>query len=161
MIRIATMFLMMAMSAVALAQSADKLGPGDTVRVTVFGQPDLTTEGRVSARGTLDMPLVGAVKIAGKSTGDAATAIGEALKKGEFLKHPQVSVALTAVRSRQVSVLGLVAHPGRYPLEEARPALPDIIAAAGGIAAGGAETVTVIRDGEPRKVSSLAKDFEL
>ena len=162
MIRIATMFLMMAISAAALAQTgAEKLGPGDTVRVTVFGQPDLTTEARVSARGTVDMPLVGAVKLAGKSTGEAASAIGEALKKGEFLKHPRVNVALTAVRSRQVSVLGLVAHPGRYPLEEARLALPDIIAAAGGIAPGGAETVTVIRDGEPQKVSSLAKEFVL
>ena len=39
--------------------------------------------------------------------------------------------------------------------------LPDIIAAAGGIAAGRPETVTVIRDGKPLKVNSLAKDFEL
>jgi len=162
MIRIATIFLMMALSAGALAQSGgEKLGPGDTVRVTVFGQPDLTTEARVSARGTIDMPLLGAVKLAGRSTGEAATTIGEALKKGELLKHPRVSVALTAVRSRQVSVLGLVAHPGRYPLEEAHLSLPDLLAAAGGIAAGGAETVTVVRDGESRKVNSLARDFVL
>jgi polysaccharide export outer membrane protein len=161
MIRIAMIFLTMAISAAALAQNAEKLGPGDTVRVTVFGQPDLTTEARVNARGTIDMPLVGAVKVAGKSTAEAATAIGDALKKGEMLKHPQVNVALTAVRSRQVSVLGLVAHPGRYPLEEARLSVPDVLAAAGGIAAGGSETVTVIRDGAPRKVSSLARDFAL
>jgi polysaccharide export outer membrane protein len=160
MIRIAMVFLMMVLSGVAFAQ-AQKLGPGDTVRISVFQQPDLTTEARVSERGTVDMPLVGQVKIGGQTTGEAAATIAGALKKGEFLKRPQVAVALTAVRSRQVSVLGLIVHPGRYPLEEAHLKLPDIIAAAGGIAAGGADTVTVIRSGDAQKVSALDKDFEL
>lgn len=161
MIRILTFLLLAAAAAPGFAQSPEKLGAGDAVRVTVFGQPDLTTEARVSERGTIDMPLVGAVKLAGMSTADAAKAISEALVKGDFLKHPQVSVALTTVRSRQVSVLGLIVRPGRYPLEEASVKLPDIIAAAGGIAAGGSESVTVIRDGRAEKVSALSKDFQL
>jgi len=70
-------------------------------------------------------------------------------------------VALTTLRSRQVSMLGLIVHPGRYPLEESHTRLPDLIAAAGGIGLGGDETVTVIRDGKAQKVNSLAKDFEL
>jgi polysaccharide export outer membrane protein len=159
MIRTAMVFLMMAVSAAAFAQA--KLGPGDTVRVTVFGQPDLTTEARVSDKGTIDLPLVGSVKVAEKAPADAAGTIADALKKGQFLKNPQVTVALTAVRSRQVSVLGLVAHPGRFPLEESRMRVPDIIAAAGGIAPGGASTVTVIRDGQPKHVTALDKDFLL
>lgn len=163
MIRIAMVFLMMAVSAAGLAQqgAAQKLGPGDTVRVTVFGQPDLTTEARVSERGTVDLPLIGQMKVAGETPIEAGNSIAAAFKKGDFLKSPQVTVALTAVRSRQVSVLGLIAHPGRYPLDEANLRLPDIIAAAGGIALGGADTVTVIRDGEAQKVSALAKDFQL
>jgi len=161
MIRILTFLLLAAAAAPGFAQSPEKLGAGDAVRVTVFGQPDLTTEARVSDRGTIDVPLIGAVKLAGLSTADASKAISEALVKGEFLKHPQVSVALTTVRSRQVSVLGLIVRPGRYPLEEASVKLPDIIAAAGGIAAGGSESVTVIREGKAEKVSALTKDFEL
>lgn len=160
MIRTAMVFLMMAASAAAWAQ-AQKLGPGDTVRVTVFGQPDLTTEARVSEKGMIEMPLVGAVKVADKAPGEAAGAIADALKKGQYLKAPQVTVALTAVRSRQVSVLGLVARPGRFPLEEQHVRVPDIIAAAGGVAPGGASTVTVIRDGAPKQVSALDKSFEL
>lgn len=160
MIRIAMAVLMMALSGAALAQ-AQKLGPGDTVHVTVFGQPDLTSDARVSDRGTLDLPLVGPVKVGGQTPADAAGTIAAALKKGEFLKHPQVTVALTAVRSQQVSVLGLVVRPGRYPLEEAHLKVPDILAAAGGVAPGGADTVTVIRNGEARKVRALARDFEL
>jgi polysaccharide export outer membrane protein len=101
------------------------------------------------------------VKVDGATTGDAAKRIADAYTNGKYLKSPQVTVALTAVRSRQVSVLGMVARPGRYVLEEAKPGISDVIAAAGGIAAGGNENVTVIRNGESQKVSSLAKDFEL
>ena len=152
-------FLVLALP--AAAQQADKLGPGDTVRVAVFGQPDMTTEARVSDRGTIGFPLIGEVKIGGATTSDAATAIADELKKGKYLKNPQVTVALTAVRSRQVSVLGLVARPGRYVLEEAKPGISDVIASAGGIVAGGADQVTVIRAGEAQKVNALSKDFVL
>jgi len=78
----------------AQAQS-EKLGVGDAVRVTVFQQPDLTTEARISERGTISMPLVGEQKLAGLSQSEAGAQIAEALKKGEFLKNPQVAVAIT------------------------------------------------------------------
>src|SRR6185436_12317393 len=127
-------------------QGGDKLGPGDAVRITVFQQPDMTTEARVSDRGTISMPLIGETKVDGATPAEAAARIADALKKGQYLKSPQVNVAVTAVRSRQVAVLGMVARPGRYVLEDAKPGLSDVIASAGGIAAGGNETVTVIRN---------------
>jgi len=161
MIRTFTMMFLLAAALPVPAQTLEKLGPGDAVRVTVFGQPDLTTEARVSDRGTIDLPLVGAVKVTGETTAEAGKTIGDAYKKGNYLKQPQVSVALTTNRSRQVSVLGLIVHPGRYPLEEASPRLPDLIAAAGGIVAGGSDMVSVIRDGNSQKVSALSKDFVL
>jgi polysaccharide export outer membrane protein len=140
---------------------AEKLGVGDGVRVTVFGQPDLGIEARISDKGTVSLPLVGEVKIGGQSTEQAAAHIATELKRGQYLKNPQVTVATTAVRSRQVSVLGQIARPGRYVLEEAKPQLSDVIAAAGGIAPGGSETMTVIRNGESRTVAGLSKGFEL
>jgi polysaccharide biosynthesis/export protein len=161
MIRIVLVLLLSALALPGLAQNPDKLGPGDTVHVTVFQQPDLTTDARINDKGAIGMPLVGQVKISGLTTTEAATSIAEALKQGQYLKAPQVSVALTTVRSRQVSMLGLIVRPGRYPLEEAHTKLPDLIAAAGGIAAGGDENVTIMRDGKSEKVSSLSKDFEL
>ncbi|HEX9431525.1 MAG TPA: polysaccharide biosynthesis/export family protein [Burkholderiales bacterium] len=153
--------LLSALALPGLAQNPDKLGPGDTVHVTVFQQPDLTTDARINERGSIEMPLVGGIKLAGLSTTEAAKTISDALKDGQYLKQPQVAVALTTVRSRQVSMLGLIVRPGRYPLEEAHTKLPDLVAAAGGIAAGGSEDITVIRDGKSEKVSALAKDFEL
>jgi polysaccharide export outer membrane protein len=147
------------MAAPALAQT-EKLGVGDAVRVTVFQQPDLTTEARINEKGLIAMPLVGEVKVAGLSQHEAAVAIGDSLKKGQYLKNPQVAVAVTTVRSKQVSVLGLVARPGRYPLDDTSTNLSDVIAAAGGISAGGAETVTVLRDGKEQKVD-VFKPFKI
>jgi polysaccharide export outer membrane protein len=151
----------MLIAATGLAQSGEKLGVGDAVRVTVFQQPDLSTEARIAERGTISMPLIGEVKVAGLSPAAAGSQIGEELKKGKFLKNPQVSVALVTLRSKQVSVLGLVARPGRYALDDTSAQLADVIAAAGGIAAGGWETVTVIRDGQAEKVDLLAKNYRL
>ena len=145
----------------AWAQPADKLGIGDALRVTVFQQPDLTTEARVTERGTITLPLVGEVKVAGLSATEAGKHIAAELKSGKFLKHPQVSVAVTTVRSRQVNVLGMVARPGRYPLDDTSSQLADVIAAAGGIAEGGADLVTLVRDGKSQKMPVIAKGVYL
>jgi polysaccharide export outer membrane protein len=141
-------------------KQGDKLGVGDAVRVTVFQQPDLTSDTRVNERGSIAMPLLGDVKVTGMTPSEAAGAIAGELKKKQFLKNPQVTVALTTLRSRQVSVLGLVARPGRYPLEDSNR-IGDMIAAAGGVQAGGADTVTIIRNGEAQKVEMMAKGFNL
>lgn len=160
MTRILIAICLFAGAAAALAQT-DKLGSGDAIRVLVHQQPDLTTEARVTPNGTIAMPLIGEVKVAGLSTGEAAGAIAESFKKGRFLKNPQVTVALTTLRSRQVSVLGLVTRPGRYALDDTSSGLTDVIAAAGGITPTGDDTVTVIRDGQSQRVALLGKPFEL
>jgi len=143
------------------AQASEKLGIGDAVRVTVFQQPDLTLETRISERGTISVPLIGEVKVAGLSASEAGSQIAGALKRGKFLVNPQVHVAMTTLRSRQVSVLGLVARPGRYALDETSSQLADVIAAAGGVGPTGSEQVTVMRDGKAHKVALLAKSFPL
>src|SRR5688572_32800092 len=149
---IALAWFLFAAAVPAWAQPADKLGVGDALRVTVFQQPDLTTEARVTERGTVSLPLVGEVKVAGMSTTEAGKHIAAQLKSGTFLKNPQVNVAVTTVRSRQVNVLGLVARPGRYPLDDTSSQLADVIAAAGGISDGGSDVVTLVRDGKSQKM---------
>jgi polysaccharide biosynthesis/export protein len=144
-----------------LAQAQDKLGAGDAIRVTVHQQPDLTTDARVSERGTIALPLVGEVKVLGLSPQQAAAHIATGLKQGKFLKNPQVNVAVTTLRSSQVSVLGHVARPGRYPLDDTSSQLSDVIAAAGGITPAGTDTVLVIRDGKEERVPVLGKSYVL
>jgi polysaccharide export outer membrane protein len=142
----------------AWAQSGERLGVGDAVRVTVFQQPDLTTEARVSEKGTVAMPLIGEQKVAGKSTGEAAKQIADALKNGKYLKDPQVSIAMVTLRSRQVSVLGQVARPGRYALDETSSGLTEVLAAAGGVMPTGADTAIVMRDGQKQVVDVKNKE---
>jgi len=159
--RIAMGLFLLALAGGAWAQS-DKLGIGDAVHVTVHQQPDLTTDGRINERGTITMPLIGEIKVAGHSQAEAAAQIAGKLKDGQFLKNPQVLVALTTVRSRQVSVLGAVARPGRYPLDDTSLQLSDMIAAAGGITAAGADTVVVLRDGKEERIPLLGgKGYKL
>jgi polysaccharide export outer membrane protein len=144
----------MTLSVAAFGQSREILGEGDSIRITIFQNPDLTTETRISERGTITFPLIGEVSLAGLTPARAEARIAEHLIKGKFLVKPQVSVNLVQVRSRQVSVLGQVARPGRYPLDDTSSNLTDILALAGGISPTGDDNVTVTmkRDGKIVKV---------
>ena len=57
----------------ATQKPGDKLGVGDALHVTVFQQPDLTTDARISEKGTLNVPLIGEVKLAGMTQAEAGT----------------------------------------------------------------------------------------
>lgn len=138
----------------ALAQTGEVLGAGDMVRITVFQNPDLTTETRISQRGVIMFPLIGEVALSGKTPIVASNLIAQQLKQGGFLKNPQVNVSVIDVRSRQVSVLGQVGRPGRYVLDGTGLKLADILALAGGITATGDDSVTLVgsRDGKPAEL---------
>jgi polysaccharide export outer membrane protein len=147
------------------AQQAPKeyvLGAGDVIRVTVFQNPDLTTESRVSETGGISFPLVGTVPVGGLSLPGAEQKIAQMLKDGGFVTKAQVTILLTQIRGSQVAVLGQVNRPGRFPLETSNTRLSDMLATAGGIAATGADTVIVtgVRDGKPfRREVDIAKMY--
>jgi polysaccharide export outer membrane protein len=128
-----------------------RLGAGDVVRITVYQNPDLTLEGRISEAGTLSYPLLGAVRLGGLTVPDAERRIADGLRQGNFVRQPQVSVLVTQVRGNQASVLGQVNRPGRFPIEAADLRLSDLLAMAGGVATTGADVITVVgtRDGRP------------
>lgn len=128
-----------------------KLGQGDAIRIVVFQNPDLTLDTRVSESGTITYPLIGTVEIGGLSIEGAEKRIAGGLKDGGFVQKPQVNIILMQVRGNQVSVLGQVNRPGRFPLETANNRVSDILAMAGGITPMGADTIvmTGIRQGKP------------
>ena len=131
---------------VLLAQSMrEVLGPGDTVRITAFRYPNLTTEARISEEGKLKMPLLGEVTLRGLTPDEAARHIADLLASGHYVNDPQIGVSVLKARSRLVSVLGFVTHPGRYEIDGASARLTDVIALAGGLLPGAADTATVQR----------------
>lgn len=127
------------------------LATGDSVRIQVFQNPDLSIEARLSETGSISYPLIGAVDIGGLSTMSAEKRIADALQKGGFLQNPQVTVSLVQIRGNQVSVLGQVARPGRFPLESINTRLSDMLANAGGTTPLGDDTAIVsgMRNGQP------------
>lgn len=138
----------------APAVSALTLGEGDVVRITVYDHPDLTTVSRVSSGGKLNLPLVGDIEVEGLDERGVEARIEAALAAGKFVQNPQVTVMLEEFRSAEISVLGAVNRPGRYPLE-ARATLVDAIALAGGVnAAGGDEAVLLRRSGTEEEARS-------
>lgn len=122
----------------------ESLGTGDMVRVTVFRNPDLTTEARVSERGTIVFPMIGEVPVAGLTPSQAGARIADKLRSGKYVVNPEVTVSIAQVNSRQVSVLGNVNKPGRYPLDALNVKLTDLISTAGGIAPTGSDLVTIV-----------------
>lgn len=136
----------------AAAQAPEyRLGGGDVLRITVYQNPDLTLETRITEAGIVSYPLLGNLKLGGQTVTAAEKQIADGLRNGNFVKQPQVSIVVTQVRGNQASVLGMVNRPGRYPIEVAGMRLSDLLATAGGTAVGGADTlvVTGIREGRP------------
>lgn len=141
---------------VSCAQAADSqreyvLGAGDIIKVNVFQNPDLGVETRISESGSITFPLVGMVPVGGLSIQAAEQLIARMLREGGFVLQPQVNALVMQYRSSQVSVLGLVSRPGKHPLELASNRIIDVLALAGGIVPGGADTVIVVgtREGKP------------
>ncbi len=130
------------------------LGSGDVIRVTVFQNPDLTVETRVTENGSITYPLIGAVNVGGLTLPATEKLIADRLREGGFVLKPQVNVLLLQIRSAQVSVLGQVNRPGRYPIEVAGTTVTDILAMAGGASVNGADSVTLVgtRSGQPYRV---------
>lgn len=125
------------------------LGAGDVVRISVFQNPDLSTEARVSDGGEITFPLVGSVSVGGLTTAQGEQKIATALRSGNFVLRPQVNMTVMQFRSRMISVLGYVNRPGRYPLEDQSLRLADALSLAGGVSQLGGDTVVVSRAARP------------
>jgi polysaccharide export outer membrane protein len=130
------------------------LGAGDVIRVNVFQNPDLSLETRISEQGQITYPLVGTLSLGGLSVPAAEQRIAKSLKDGKFVLNPQVNILLMQIRSAQVSILGQVSKPGRYPIDQVGSKVSEMIAAAGGPVPGASDVVTLTgnRNGRPVKM---------
>ena len=150
-----------------LAKADYPLGAGDAIQILVFQNPELTMETRVSENGSITYPLIGKVDLGGLSIAAAEKKIADALKTGGFLQKPQVNIVLLKILGNQVSVLGQVNRPGRFPLETTNTRVSDMLATAGGAISSGTTPggddvaiVTGVRNGQTfRKKIDIASIF--
>jgi len=129
------------------------------VRSTVYQNPDLSLEARLNEGGSISYPLLGNVKLSGLSVSDAEKKLASGLKDGNFIKQPQVSVLLIGATANQVSVLGMVGKPGRYPLVTGSNKLSEVMAMAGGIIAGSGSDIVVVSGVREGKAFRKEVDF--
>jgi polysaccharide export outer membrane protein len=131
-----------------------ELGPGDSVSIQIFGQPDITNI-YVGDDGTINVPLAGPVQVGGSSPVEAAQRVAKALKSGGYFVDPHVTVLVTQSRSQLVSVLGEVQTAGRYVITP-RTTVVDLLAQAGGVKDTAAEVGYLLRPSASGRVDRIA-----
>ncbi|GKQ50689.1 polysaccharide biosynthesis/export family protein [Bradyrhizobium sp. Ce-3] len=93
-------------------REAYNLGPGDKLRVVVYGQEGLTNSYAIDAAGAITMPLIGSVPARGRTPAGLAAEITARLRNG-FIREPSVAVEIESYRP--FFILGEVQAPGQYP----------------------------------------------
>ena len=149
-------------------QSEYKIGPGDTLQIFVWNQPELTVTVPVRPDGMISTPLISGVPAAGKTPPQLAKDLEVAL--AEFVRNPTVSVMVTGfvgTYADQIRVVGQAAKPQALAYN-ANMTLLDVMIAVGGLAefAAGNRAVIVRQEGDkqtriPVRISDLIDDGDI
>jgi protein involved in polysaccharide export with SLBB domain len=134
--------------------AADRLRPGDIIRLRIWREPELSGEFPVSEAGVAVFPRMGPLSV----TEDSPETLRERLVSvyGEFLQHSSVEVVLL----RRLQVLGAVRNPGLYPADGTL-SVSDVLALAGGTTAqGDPRRIELLRNGT-RINAHLARDTRI
>jgi polysaccharide export outer membrane protein len=124
-----------AVSSYAQSEGGDqRLGPGDKIHVTVFGQSEFSGEFSIEGSGALMLPMVGGIVVRDLTLAEAEKLVSTKLQS--VLQRPIVSLRL--IESRPVYILGDIRNPGNYPFRPGASVL-SVVATAGGF--GPRETV--------------------
>jgi polysaccharide export outer membrane protein len=136
------------------------VGPGDVFTLQIVSEKDLPAEYQVASDGTVDLPYVHTLEVAGLEPQEIARVVRQKLIDDQILTNPIVVVQVKEYRSRAVIMLGQVARPGSFPLTPGLT-LMQAISLAGGLsqianddnvtltrklASGGTKTVTISVD---------------
>lgn len=138
--------------AFANVEGSYALGLGDVIDVAVIGRMDYAARARVSADGTVLLPLIGSMQAVNAKPAELASQIGAALEKGGYYSKPVVRVEVVSVASRFVTVLGQVGQPGLIPLDRTYR-LSEILARVGARFGGSSDFVILTHgDGKQEKL---------
>lgn len=121
-----------------------QLGAGDKIRVTVFGETDLSGEYEVDGSGVVRLPLIGTVRAIGYTAPALETSIAAALAQG-YLKNPRVNVEI--ITYRPFYIIGAVNKPGEYPYVDNMSAMNAVALAGGFTDSAKSSTVYVRHEG--------------
>jgi protein involved in polysaccharide export with SLBB domain len=116
-----------------------RINIGDSIIITVLNHPEFSLAAQVLPDGTIAYPILGKIKVVGRTRDEISVEIATGLKKKNQLNKPFVTVNVAQREVREVTVLGTVRGAGKLPLKDDWTVL-DALGAAGGVGAGGAAT---------------------
>lgn len=117
--------------ATAAPQAEYRIGVGDKLGIRVFQVPDLTFDAlSVDTSGNIQMPLIGAVRAAERTSGELSADIATRLS-AQYLRNPQVTVTVTEAASQKITVDGAVTKPGVYEMRGSTSLLQAVAMAEG------------------------------
>lgn len=154
-----TVFWVLLLAGAGLCQNYT-VGEDDVISITVYDQPQLSTKVRVSGDGTIILPLLGNISVAGLSVVDISEKLTRLYADG-YLVNPQISVFIEEYGSKKATILGMVNSPGQYSIRQ-HTSLLEFISMAGGLTndAGGTAVITR-KSGDGKTVQvDLAKLIE-
>jgi len=134
-----------------------EIGPGDKLEFSVFGHDDLKRSLEVRSDGKANIPMLGDIAVAGKTTDELDEEVTLLLGR-DYIVDPQVSIELKDSAKLWVTVMGEVRNPGRYPLKRDMKII-DLMAAAGGITKDAGSRISIVRHGDNEgDVQNIAVD---
>ena len=122
------------------------LGHGDLLQVTVFEVEELKTEVRVSSRGFITLPLLGQLKVKGRSVREAELLVEELYRKS-YIKKPHVTIFVKENFSQRITLVGQVKNPGTYDYL-AKQRLLEVLVLSGGLSDKAGLIAQIRRKGE-------------
>ena len=121
-----------------------EVGDGDLLKITVYNNPDLTSEVRVSGEGMITVPLIGEVSVKAMTATEIGKKLASLFANG-YIKNPQVSVFIQEYKSKKVTTLGEFTKPGLIEMR-GNSTLMEVISNAGGITLNAGETLFIQRN---------------
>lgn len=125
------------------------LSPGNRIKVTVFGEDDLSGEFEVDNTGTLSMPLIGNITVQGLTPRQLEELIADQLKDG-YLLNPRIS--LEVLNFKPVFILGEVNKPGSYAYVNSMTVINAIALGGGYTYRASTGSVTIMREKDGKKI---------
>ena len=146
-----------AASAPAVPFPQFRIGPEDVIQVTVWNNEALSRIVPVRPDGMISLPLLNDVPVAGLTPAELKDVLARRL--AEFVASPEVAVIVTEVHSLKVSVIGEVAHPGRYEFRS-HATVVDVLAMAGGFTEFASRSRIVVLRPEGRSVRRIPFNYD-
>jgi protein involved in polysaccharide export with SLBB domain len=136
---------------------------GDTIAVSVYGEPDLSVTQTIGRSGEVRLPLLGEIILTGKTVREAVHFLENTYQERQFLRTPVVDLVVTAYFPREVSVLGAVRTPGTvvFPRDVTSLDIVEVITRVGGfLAISKSDAVTITHRGADGKETVKTVDLE-